>query len=297
MSGLEVVEPGPASTVQDLGRPGLLRWGVGVSGAADRGSLRLANSLVGNPPGHACVEVVLGGLAVRARQRCVVAVAGAPAPARLDGGPVGHASVLVLHPGQVLRLGTAAAGLRSYLAVRGGVDVEPVLGSRSRDTLAGIGPAPLGAGDVLPVGAPPVGFPRVRTAVVPVPITGELTLGVRPGPRADRFADPAALFAGTWRVSPQSDRVGVRLDRADGPALQRADDVELPPEGVALGSLQVPPSGQPVLFLADHPVTGGYPVVGVVAAADVDRAAQARPGQLVRFRPASRPCPERGGNS
>ncbi|GAB7192374.1 biotin-dependent carboxyltransferase family protein [Kineococcus sp. NUM-3379] len=286
MSVLEVLETGPSSTVQDLGRPGLFRYGVGVSGAADRGSLRLANALVGNPPGSACVESVLGGLAVRATRRCVLALTGAPAPASVDGTPVGHASVLVLRVGQTLRLGVAGSGLRTYLAVRGGIDVEPVLGSRSRDTLSGIGPEPLAAGDRLPVGAPPPDLPRRRSAVVaPLP-AGALVLAVRLGPRADRFSDPAALFAGSWRVSPQTDRVGARLDRAAGPALRRADDAELPSEGVVPGALQVPPSGQPVLFLADHPVTGGYPVIGVVRDADVDRAAQARPGQELRFRPA-----------
>ena len=283
---LEVLAPGALSTVQDLGRPGVFRYGVGVAGAADRGALRLANRLVGNPEGHAGVEVLLGGLVVRAAAPAVLAVTGAPVPVDVDGSPAGHASVLVLRAGQTLRLGAAAAGLRAYVAVRGGLALEPVLGSRSRDTLAGIGPEPLAVGDRLPVGPPPARFPRVRTVPVPAPTTGTLTLAVRLGPRADWFEDPAALFRGSWTVTPESDRVGVRLERPAGqPPLVRAVSAELPSEGVALGSLQVPPTGRPVLFGPDHPITGGYPVVGVVREADVDLVAQVRPGQSLRFRP------------
>ncbi|WP_432488226.1 5-oxoprolinase subunit C family protein [Kineococcus sp. SYSU DK018] len=283
---LEVLAPGPLTTVQDLGRPGAFRWGVGVAGAADRRSLALANRLVGNPPGHAALEVLLGGAVLRARTTLLVAVTGAATPVSVDGAPAGWCSVLALPAGGTLRLGAATAGLRAYVAVRGGVAVPAVLGSRSRDTLAGLGPEPLGAGDVLPVGPAPGALPAVRTAPVGAPATGTVTLEVRLGPRADRFTDPAALFAGTWTVTAQSDRVGVRLARPAGqPPLERSATAELAPEGVVLGALQVPPSGQPVLFGPDHPITGGYPVVGVVRDADADLAAQVRPGQALRFRP------------
>ncbi|WP_337060155.1 biotin-dependent carboxyltransferase family protein [Kineococcus sp. G2] len=286
---LEVVAPGPLTTVQDLGRPGAFRWGVGAAGVADRRSLGLANRLVGNPAGHAALEVLLGGLVVRARTDLVLAVTGAATPVSVDGAPAGWSSALVLPAGSALRLGTATAGLRAYVAVRGGVAVPPVLGSRSRDTLAGLGPDPLAAGDVLPVGPEPEQLPRLRTAPVAAPAAGTVDLRVRLGPRADRFTDPGALFAGTWTVTAQCDRVGARLARPAGqPPLERSTTAELAPEGVVLGALQVPPSGEPVLFGPDHPVTGGYPVVGVVRDADADLAAQVRPGQSLRFHPAVR---------
>ncbi|WP_328389618.1 biotin-dependent carboxyltransferase family protein [Nocardia sp. NBC_00416] len=278
---------GPAATIQDLGRPGWFDSGVGPSGAADRGALRLANRLVGNPEGHAGIEVLLGGLTLRAEVPVLAAVTGAPAPATVDGTPVGHASVLHLAPGQVLRLGLARTGLRSYIGVRGGVDVAPVLGSRSHDTLSGIGPPPLRGGEVVPIGPQPAEWPNIDQAPQPGS-SGTLEIRALPGPRDDWFTDPAALFTGHWTVSPDTDRVGARLDRADGPPLRRISTAELPTEGMALGSVQVPPGGQPVVFLADHPITGGYPVIAVVADADIDRMAQARPGQRIRFRGAAR---------
>ncbi|MET8430225.1 biotin-dependent carboxyltransferase family protein [Nocardia sp. NPDC004860] len=284
MSGLRVVRVGPLATIQDLGRPGWFDSGVGTAGAADRASLRLANRLVGNPEGAAGIEVLLGGLELLADQHVTVAVTGAPAPVTVDDRPMGAASVLEIEEGQRLRLGIADTGLRTYVAVRGGIEVAPVLGSRSRDTLSGIGPDPLHPGDLLPVGKPPRTLPIVDVA--PVPALGNELLTVRavPGPRADWFTDATALFAGEWTISPDTDRIGARLDRRSGPALRRSVPSELPTEGMALGSVQVPPSGQPVVFLADHPITGGYPVIAVVADADVDCVAQARPGQALRFR-------------
>ncbi|WP_067826138.1 biotin-dependent carboxyltransferase family protein [Nocardia inohanensis] len=287
MTAIRVERVGPLATVQDLGRPGWFDSGVGRSGAADRSALRLANRLVGNPEGAAGIEVLLGGLELLAERHLTVAVTGAAVPITLDGRAMGMASVLELEEGQRLRLGWATAGLRSYLAVRGGLDIPPVLGSRSRDTLSGIGPDPLRAGDVLPIGAPPRSHPIVDVAPVPPPPDGELVVRAIPGPRDDWFTDAAALFAGEWLISSDTDRIGARLDRRSGPALERRVRGELPTEGMALGSIQVPPSGQPVIFLADHPITGGYPVIAVVVDADVDAVAQARPGQALRFRRAS----------
>ncbi|WP_225725731.1 MULTISPECIES: biotin-dependent carboxyltransferase family protein [unclassified Nocardia] len=279
-----VEQVGPLATIQDLGRPGWFDSGVGPAGAADRGSLRLANRLVGNPEEFAGIEVLLGGLALRAERHVTVAVTGAQAQASIDGTPVGHASVLELAEGQVLRLALSASGLRSYVAVRGGIDVAPVLGSRSRDTLSGLGPEPLRPGVRLPVGPPPRTMPIVEFAPVPAPSMEPLIIGAYLGPRDDWFADAATLFAGRWVVSTDTDRIGARLDRRSGPPLRRAIDAELPTEGMALGSIQVPPSGQPVIFLADHPITGGYPVIAVVADADIDAVAQARPGRIIEFR-------------
>ncbi|WP_022924272.1 biotin-dependent carboxyltransferase family protein [Serinicoccus marinus] len=282
-SALEVLAAGPGTTVQDLGRPGLAALGVGRSGAADRPSLRLANRLLGNDEGAAAVEVTLGGLTVRAVGGVHVALTGAPCPLAVDGRDAAANAVHWLPDGAELSLGMPPVGLRSYLAVRGGLDVPPVLGSRSQDTLAGLGPEPVTEGTVLPVGPAPQADPVVDAAPVDPPTADEVVLRVRLGPRDDWFTDEAVrtLFAQAYRLSSDSDRVGARLE---GPALERSDTQELPSEGMVLGSLQVPPSGQPTIFLADHPVTGGYPVIGVVDPRDVPLAAQARPGQTVRFR-------------
>ncbi|MFE7744813.1 biotin-dependent carboxyltransferase family protein [Nocardia sp. NPDC057455] len=278
-----VEQVGPLATIQDLGRPGWFDSGVGLAGAVDRGSLRLANRLVGNPEGHAAVEVLIGGLALHAEEHVMLAVTGAPAPATVDGRPVGHASVLELEPGQILRLDYATVGLRSYVAVRGGIDVPETLGSRSRDTMSGLGPEPLEKGDRLPIGLSPRTIPVVDFAPVAELPAHVVTVRAVLGPRDDWFTDAMALFEGEWEVSTDTDRVGARLARRTGPPLTRKVSRELPTEGMALGSIQVPPSGQPVVFLADHPVTGGYPVIAVVVDADVDAIAQTRPGQPVRF--------------
>lgn len=273
---LTVLAPGPLTTVQDLGRPGLAAQGIVRSGAADRASAALANRLLGNPADAAVLEVTAGGLAVRADVGVWVALTGARCP----GAP--YAAPTWLTPGEELRLGVPGRGLRSYLGVRGGVDLPPVLGSRATDLLSGLGPAPLAAGDLLPVGTAAGPWPGVDQAPVPAP-PGELVVALRPGPRSDWFgADAHRLLAATaWQVTGESNRVGLRLA---GPELVRTRDGELASEGMVRGALQVPPSGQPVLFLADHPVTGGYPVIGYVADADVDRCAQLAPGDALRLR-------------
>jgi len=283
MTVLHVLRAGPLATVQDLGRPGLAHLGVPRGGAADRGSLGLANRLVGNAPGAACLEVTLGGLEIRAGGSITVAVTGAAGDLRVAGRPVAPAAVVTVPAGGSLEIGTATAGLRWYLAVRGGLDVPAELGSRATDTLSGLGPPPVAAGDLLPVGTETAGWPLVDVAPVAPPPAAGVVLGLLPGPRDERLApgELARLLATTWRVAPASDRVGVRLD---GPPLRLATGREAASEGVVRGGIQVPAGGRPVMFLADHPVTGGYPVVACVPQADVDRAAQLRPGQEVRFR-------------
>ncbi|GIG35973.1 urea amidolyase family protein [Cellulomonas pakistanensis] len=278
---IEVLAPGPSTLVQDRGRPGLASVGVGRSGAADAGALRLANRLVGNAPDAAGLEVLLGGLVVAFPAGGVVALAGAEVPADVDGVPVAPHAATRVPPGGVLRTGTASRGVRLYVAVRGGLAVPPVLGSRAADRLAGIGPAPLRAGDVLPVGtdvldaAQPWADPS-RSWPEPV------VLRVSPGPRADWCAPGALdrLVAARYVVSPASDRVALRLD---GPPVERLDRGELPSEPLVPGAVQVPPDGRPVVFGADHPVTGGYPVLAVVEPRSRDLAAQLRPGDAVTF--------------
>jgi biotin-dependent carboxylase-like uncharacterized protein len=296
---LVVEATGLQSLVQDLGRPGRGDLGVPASGAADTASARQANWLVGNDPGEAVVETLLGGLVVRARGSVVLALAGADTPARItavpDGGAVDRTAPLrapfALHDGEALTLDEPSAGLRTYLAVRGGLDVPAVLGSRATDTMSGIGPEPLAAGTELPVRSD-AGFAAVGTAqpaLRPAPRAGEVaTLRVVPGPRQDWFGDAGlkTLAGQDWVVGHQSNRIGVRLEApADGTPLERVREGELASEGAVAGALQVPPSGLPVLFLADHPVTGGYPVIGVVVPEDLTVAAQLPPGALVRFQP------------
>jgi biotin-dependent carboxylase-like uncharacterized protein len=279
---LTVLAPGPLATVQDRGRPGWAAIGVTMSGAADRAAHDLANRLVGNHPAAATVEATAGGLRVRADRTLLVAVTGAPVPVTVDGRAAPFDAPLTLHPGSVLALGRPPVGLRNHLAVRGGVDVPPVLGSRSTDTLSGLGPARLAAGDRLPVGDLAADEPVVDVAPVRPP-SSRPVLRLLPGPRRDWLAPEAwtALTSREWAVTADSDRVGLRLA---GPRLLRARDDELPSEGLVPGAVQVPPDGAPVLFLADHPVTGGYPVLAVVATADLPAAAQLRPGDAVRFR-------------
>ncbi|MFJ8045173.1 biotin-dependent carboxyltransferase family protein [Kitasatospora sp. NPDC096147] len=281
MTELVVVRPGPLTTVQDLGRRGVAHLGVPRGGALDEPALRAGNRLVGNPEGAAGLETTLGGVALRAVGRVVVAVTGAPAAVRVDERAAAWGAAVVVPDGAVVEVGPATYGVRSYLAVAGGVAVDPVLGSRSADLLSGLGPAPLTAGQALPVGAAPGVPPAEGLAVLPAP-PAELVLRLQPGPRADWFAPEALtlLARARYEVAAASNRIALRTE---GPALPRLRTGELPSEGMVLGGVQVPPDGRPVVFLADHPTTGGYPVIGVVPAADLAAAAQARPGTALRF--------------
>lgn len=282
MTALEILRTG-LTLVQDRGRPGLAHLGVSPSGPADRRAHSLANRLVANPDERATLEVTLGGFSARVHGGAVdVAVTGADAQPAADGIPFGLNSVHRLRPGQVLSLGAPKSGLRSYLAVRGGIAVPPVLGSRSHDTLSRIGPAPLRPGDTVPVGPPGEPFPQLDQAPAGPITTGAVMLTVIPGPRYDWFLDPDALVGDGWTASALCDRVGVRL--TGPPLLLRWPDRQLPSEGTTRGAIQVPPNGQPVILGPDHPVTGGYPVIGVVADADTDSLAQVRPGQPVLLR-------------
>ncbi|RKN46504.1 biotin-dependent carboxyltransferase [Micromonospora endolithica] len=265
--------------VQDLGRPGWAHLGVPRSGALDPGALRLANRLVGNPESAAGLEITLTGCVLRFHRASAVALTGADAAVRVDERPGDVGRPLSVPAGAVLRVGAPRTGLRTWLAVGGGITVEPVLGSRSTDTLSGLGPPPLRDGDRLPVG-PPAGPPAPVDATATPQAPGEVRLTVRLGPRADWFTESARdlLLRGAYTVSPLSNRVGARLT---GAPLPRAVAGELPSEGIVLGAVQVPADGQPLVFLADHPTTGGYPVIGVVD--DVTPLAQARPGTTVRF--------------
>ena len=232
------------------------------------------------------LEVTAGGLRVRAERTLLVAVTGAPAPVTVDGRAAPFDAPLTLRPGAVLGLGNPPVGLRSYLAVRGGIDVPPVLGSRSTDTLSGLGPAPLAAGDRLPVGDARGGRAGRRRRRRCARRRPGRCCGCCPGPRRDWLA-PARLDgadrAGRGRSAPTATGWGCGWP---GPGWTGHARTSCPARGWCPGAVQVPPDGAPVLFLADHPVTGGYPVLAVVTTDDLPAAAQLRPGDRLRFRPA-----------
>ena len=280
---LEVVDPGVLTTVQDPGRPGLAHLGVPRSGWLDPAAATLANRLVGNPEEAAVLECLLGGLVLEASSATTVAVTGAPCPVKIGRRPVHHSAAVAVPAGHRVTLGRVTGGLRCYVAVAGGILAEPVLGSRATDTLSGTGPAVIAAGSVLPVG-PALGVPSPAEPVprwLDVPVT---ELRCAHGPRADWFTSDAhtTLSETVYEVGPDSDRVGLRLA---GAPLERARSGELASEGIVLGAVQVPADGRPLVFLNDHPTTGGYPVIAVVDPADLTRCAQLRPGDRVRFRP------------
>ena len=282
MTTLEILRTGPLAVVEDLGRAGLAHLGVGRSGAADRRAHTLANRLVANPDDRATVEVTFGGFAARVRGGDVdIAVTGADSNPTVDGIMFGTNSIHHVRDGQVISLGTPSAGLRTYLAVRGGICVTPVLGSRSYDVMSAIGPSPLRAGDRLPIGEHTADYPELDQAPVAALTGTAVELLVVPGPRDDWLVDPDALVHMDWVASDHSDRVGMRL--IGHPLQHRYPDRQLPSEGATRGAIQLPPNGLPVILGPDHPITGGYPVAGVVIDEDIDKLAQVRPGQHVRL--------------
>lgn len=277
---IEIDQAGALTTVQDRGRYGLAHLGVPRAGALDPPAAELGNRLLGNAEDRAVLEVMLGGFAATIAGGHWIAVTGAPCPVTVDGHPAAHAEPVWVPSGARLEIGAPAAGVRSYLAVAGGIDVPAVLGSRSTDTLAWVGPPRVRDGDRLPVGQP-TGEPQAQ--VTPRP-RSRGPLRVAPGPREGWLAEGSLerLCAAPYVVQADSNRVGLRLD---GAPLERREEGELPSEGMVLGAVQVPPDGRPVVLLADHPPTGGYPVLGVVHGDDLWQCGQLRPGEEVRFTP------------
>lgn len=279
--GLRVLSTAFPILFQDQGRPGQGGQGVSASGALDRGAARRANRAVGNPPDAAVLEITLGPVRLQADQPMLLALTGA-ARARIGGHAIARGAPFAVDAGDRIDIAPPAAGMRSYLALRGGFQVAPVLGSAATDTLAHIGPAPLSAGAILaPAGRPVV---AVQAQVEPeLPQPGDLVLlPVMLGPRADWFTPAmiAHFLAQEWQVTPESSRVGIRLA---GVPVTREDARELPSEGTETGAIQIPHSGQPVLFLADHPLTGGYPVIATLCPQVLDLAGQIPPGARIRF--------------
>ncbi|HXE66439.1 MAG TPA: biotin-dependent carboxyltransferase family protein [Rhodanobacteraceae bacterium] len=288
---IEVVKSGLLTTLQDAGRSGYAHLGIGRSGAFDAPALRIANALCGNPPDACALEVTLLGPTLRFRDDAWLAVTGAPIPLRIDGAERPTWAPVFAAAGSKIELGAMRSGCRSYLAVRGGFDVAPVLGSRSTDVNAQLGPLmgrPLRTGDILKTQAAasatsnPVNWrldPRPWFPEEPV-----ATLRLLPGSHFDRLKETSRklLFSKIFVVQADSNRAGLRLS---GPKLEFDEPVEMVSEGCVPGILQLPPSGQPIAFGPECPVSGGYPRIGQVAAGDIPRLAQRRPGDALRFTP------------
>lgn len=294
--GLRVQTTGLQTLIQDPGRPGLSHLGVSHSGAADAEAARQANQQVGNPPHSAVLENTMGGLVLQACGDQVLSCTGAPATACINGHtglrwPPRH-TAFILHDGETLQLGSPEIGLRCYIGVRGGLDLPAVLGSRAYDIMAGLGPAPLQTDQMLPVGKASAADHIGQSQPLPMPCDdqGPIILRVVIGPRHDWFdaASRQRFFQQIWRVSQQANRAGLRLELDEHndtePPLQRCRHDELASEGMQPGAIQIPPAGLPIIFLKDHPVTGGYPVMACLIEADLARAAQIRPGQRLQFR-------------
>lgn len=291
---IEIIRPGALASVQDIGRTGFRRFGVGTSGALDTLALAVGNRLLGNAPGGAAIEFTLGRAAVRFHEDLRVALAGAECGANLDGVPVWSWHAFDVHRGETLTLPSARGGTRTYLCVAGGIDVPEVMGSRSTDLKTGFGGfagRALREGDRLAAARPGIdeesdwlGVAAPAWALPPNRIDGACAIRMLPGPEYDDFepASQAALWASEWTITPNSNRMGLRLQ---GPALRRAAgrDADLLSHGVVPGVMQVPPGGQPIALMGDAQTTGGYPKMGVVIGADLWRLAQVPLGASVRF--------------
>jgi biotin-dependent carboxylase-like uncharacterized protein len=286
VSELIVHDAGPLTTIQDLGRPGYLRVGIPESGPMDRDAFLLANRLCGNSDGAAALECTLAGPRLEFTDERAIAVAGAEMAASLNGADVPRWQAVRVRAGDVLKLGPAKAGVRAYVAVSGGIDTPPALGSRAtypRGRLGGFEGRGLRKGDRVPLGA--AGSPRLgRLSADRVPsYPAEVDVRVVMGPQDDRFTAGGigAFLAGPYEMTPQSDRMGARLK---GPRVEHVRGHDIVSDGIALGGIQVVGDGQPIVLLADRQSTGGYTKIATVSSLDVGRVGQLKPGQRLRFR-------------
>jgi biotin-dependent carboxylase-like uncharacterized protein len=291
---LLVLDPGALSTVQDTGRHGHGSMGVAPSGAMDPLALRVANLCVANEEGAAGIEFTMSGPSIAFEQDSVVALTGSRFRARLLRAVTGSAferdvdapdapwdEAFIVHAGETLEIGKTTEGARGYLAVRGGIDVDPFLDSRSTQVAVGIGGRVLRQGDRLAVGSLRDGNGR-RARTTTSPHHSEQTLRALRGPQADAFPNRALdrFFSEPFAVSTRADRTGIRLD---GRPLDRTGPADIDPEGVVTGAVQVPGDGQPIILCNDRPATGGYAKIAVVIAADMRLLAHAKPGDTLRF--------------
>jgi len=282
---IHVTDPGPQTTVQDLGRVGQLRYGIPPSGPIDVRAFVVANRLVGNVDGAAALECTLMGPRFTVQTACAMAVTGADAPVTVNGEAAPTWTTIPLAAGDAVRVAAARAGVRIYVAFSGGLDVPTVLGSRAtflRGRMGGVEGRALKRDDrlhLLP--APPPSRLQIPAASIPA-IESEPEIRVVLGPQQDRFTAEgiAALLGGAYDMLPQSDRMGARLS---GPRIAHARGHDIISDGIALGSVQVPGDGQPIVLLVDRQSTGGYTKIATVVSFDIGRIGQVKPGQRVRF--------------
>lgn len=280
-----ILEPGPQTTVQDLGRRGQLRSGIPPAGPVDCAAFVLANRLVGNADGAAGLECTVAGPRFEARSACAIAVTGATMPLTVNGAEAPAWTTVPLRPGDVVKLGAARAGVRAYVAFSGGIDVPEVLGSRAtylRGRLGGVQGRALRRSDVLRLFPAPVPATRRAPASAIPGLGGEPTIRVVLGPQADRFTEAGirAFLTESYEMLPQSDRMGARMR---GPRITHTRGHDIISDGIALGSIQVPGDGQPIALLVDRQSTGGYTKVATVCSFDIGRLGQVKPGQRLRF--------------
>jgi biotin-dependent carboxylase-like uncharacterized protein len=287
---LEILEPGMLTTVQDLGRLGSQRLGIPVSGAMDPFALRAANVLVGNEPGAACLEATIIGPRIAFGGPAFVAIAGADLRPKVDGREVPCWEAILVGEGSVLEFGGSRWGARAYIAVAGGIAVEPWLGSRSTYLMAKVGGhegRALQAGDRLPVGDGAIPLRVAAGTRVPFdlrpPYTENPVVRVIWGPHSDRFTEGGkeAFLSGSYSITQTSNRMGYRLE---GPKIEHTRGPDLISCGIPLGGIQVPGVGQPIILMADHQTTGGYTMIATVIQADIPLVAQCLPGNCVHFR-------------
>ncbi len=284
---IKIIIPGALSTVQDAGRYGYQAMGFSPSGAADQRALRQANRLVGNDTGEAVIEMTLLGMTVQFSRRCLIAITGADMTPYQNGKPVEAYQTLEVEAGDYLSMGAAKNGCRAYLAVSGGFDLPRVMGSLSTNLKCGIGGfcgRKLKSGDIIPLKDRREELPETRLKLERPQYPDEIILRFVWGPQDDMFDDEAkrSFISSPYRVQPASDRMGLRLE---GQALKAVGGVDIISDGIALGSVQIPANGQPIVLLADHQTTGGYVKIGTVISSDIPAAAQAIPGNILRFEP------------
>jgi biotin-dependent carboxylase-like uncharacterized protein len=282
---LHILKPGLLTTVQDLGRYGHQASGVPVAGPMDTFSHRLANQLTGNAIDAATLEITLIGPDMIVEADTTMAIAGAQFEVTCDDRPIGLGASFAVTRGQRLKFGRVMQGARAYLAVAGGIETPPVLGSRATHLVSHMGGfdgRALQSGDRVPIGNSPQPRPPRKSVGLTLPSKGRALLRVMPGPQADWFQDDAlkAIASVSFRISPQSNRMGYRLQ---GPPLVRASEGELISEPLGIGAIQVPAAGEPILLMADRQTAGGYPKIGYVISADLPIAGQLAPGDFIEF--------------
>ncbi|MEE9365776.1 MAG: biotin-dependent carboxyltransferase family protein [Dehalococcoidales bacterium] len=284
----EVIQPGPLTTVQDLGRFGYQQYGVPTSGALDSYAFRIGNLLVGNREGAASLEITLFGCQLRALQDTKVAITGANLAATINGEPAPAWESRLIKSGDVISFSRLDSGCRACLAIAGGIDVPEVMKSAStyiKAVIGGLSGRPLRSGDTLKAHESTASAPVTRLPSEYMPAyESRVTLRVILGPQDDCFTEEGihTLLSSEYTVSTQADRMGYRLE---GPRIEHRGDADIISDGIPLGAVQVPGDGLPIILLADRQTTGGYSKIATAISIDIPKVAQAKPGDKIKFTP------------